>query len=146
MPWRTSRRWTSWRTARWFHRWTGSSARDQFDDILDVETGGMLEVWADLYGVTGREEHLDLVNRYDRPHLFDPLLAGQDVLTNQHANTTIPEIQGAARAWEVTGDERWREMVWPTGAGGYERGYYAPAARTAASSGRRPAAFGPAGR
>ena len=25
-----------------------------------------------------------------------PLLAGQDALTNQHANTTIPEIQGAA--------------------------------------------------
>ena len=27
--------------------------REQMDDILDVETGGMLEVWADLYAVTG---------------------------------------------------------------------------------------------
>lgn len=97
--------------ARWFHRWTGQFSREQMDDILDVETGGMLEVWANLYGVTGREEHLDLVRRYDRPRLFEPLLAGEDPLTNKHANTTIPEIQGAARAWEVTGERRWRDIV-----------------------------------
>ena len=79
------------------------------DDILDVETGGMLEAWADLYGLTGKQEHLDLIHRYDRPRLFDRLLAGEDALTNLHANTTIPEAQGAARAWEVTGDARWRD-------------------------------------
>ena len=28
-----------------------------------------------------------------------------------HANTTIPEAHGAARAWEVTGDTRWRRIV-----------------------------------
>src|SRR5581483_2670506 len=78
--------------ARWFHRWSGQFSRAQMDDILDVETGGMLEVWANLYAVTGREEHLELLRRYDRPRLFEPLLAGGDVLTNKHANTTIPEI------------------------------------------------------
>jgi len=97
--------------AAWFHRWTGQFSRTHMDDILDVETGGMLEVWANLYGVTGQQEHLDLLHRYDRPRLFDPLLAGEDVLTNKHANTTIPEIHGTARAWEVTGDRRWREIV-----------------------------------
>lgn len=97
--------------ADWFHRWTGQFSREQMDDILDVETGGMLEVWANLYGVTQREEHLDLVRRYDRPRFFNRLLAGEDVLTNMHANTTIPEIHGAARAWEVTGEKRWREVV-----------------------------------
>ncbi len=97
--------------AAWFHRWTGQFSRTHMDDILDVETGGMLEVWANLYGVTGQQEHLDLLHRYDRPRLFEPLLAGEDVLTNKHANTTIPEIHGAARAWEVTGDRRWREIV-----------------------------------
>ena len=45
------------RWARWFTRWTAQFSRDQFDNILDVETGGMLEVWADLYGVTGEKEH-----------------------------------------------------------------------------------------
>ncbi|MBC7234617.1 MAG: glycoside hydrolase family 127 protein [Chloroflexi bacterium] len=99
------------RWAAWFHRWTAQFSRRQMDDILDVETGGMLEVWADLYGVTGRDEHLELIQRYDRPRLFEPLLAGEDVLTNRHANTTIPEAQGAARAWEVTGEERWRRIA-----------------------------------
>ena len=43
-------------------------------------------------------------------------MAGEDPLNNRHANTTIPEAHGAARAYEVTGDERWREIVeayWP---------------------------------
>ncbi|MGI6366881.1 MAG: beta-L-arabinofuranosidase domain-containing protein [Anaerolineae bacterium] len=99
------------RWADWFHRWTEPFSREQLDDILDVETGGMLEAWADLYALTGEKQHLDLIRRYDRPRLFDRLLAGEDALTNWHANTTIPEAQGAARAWEVTGEERWRAIV-----------------------------------
>ena len=99
------------RWANWFHRWTEPFSREQMDLILDVETGGMLEAWANLYGITGDEKHLDLVRRYDRPRLFARLLAGEDLLTNRHANTTIPEIHGAARAWEVTGQARWREIV-----------------------------------
>jgi len=97
--------------ARWLHRWTSPFTRQQMDDILDVETGGMLEAWANLYGVTHEQAHLELMHRYDRPRLFDKLLAGEDPLTNRHANTTIPEAQGAARAWEVTGEERWRRVA-----------------------------------
>jgi DUF1680 family protein len=81
------------------------------DNMLDYETGGMLEMWANLYGVTRKPEHLALLECYSRPRLFNRLLAGEDVLTNRHANTTIPEAQGAARAYEVTGDERWRKIV-----------------------------------
>ncbi len=99
------------RAATWFHRWTAAFSRPQLDDLLDVETGGMLEVWADLYGVSGADAHRELMDRYTRVRLFDRLLEGGDVLTNLHANTTIPEIHGAARAYEVTGDERWRRIV-----------------------------------
>ncbi|MBE3075095.1 MAG: glycoside hydrolase family 127 protein, partial [Actinobacteria bacterium] len=73
--------------ARWFHRWTIRFSRREMDDILDWETGGMLEVWANLYGVTGKPEHLDLLQRYDRARFFNRLLAGEDALTNMHANT-----------------------------------------------------------
>ena len=97
--------------ARWFHRWTEQIPREQMDDILDTETGGMLEAWADLYGITGKPEHLDLIHRYARPRLFDRLLAGEDPLTNRHANTTIPEAHGVARSYEVTGDDRWRKIA-----------------------------------
>jgi DUF1680 family protein len=99
------------RFADWFWRWSGGFTRAQLDDILDCETGGMLEAWADLYGATGAAKYLDLIERYTRGRLFEPLLAGRDVLTNFHANTTIPEAHGAARAYEVTGDERWRAIV-----------------------------------
>ena len=99
------------RFARWFSRWTGTFTSQQLDDVLDFETGGMLEVWSNLYGLTNEEEHAELIRRYDRRRFFDQVLAGVDVLTNRHANTQIPEILGAARAWEVTGDPRWRRIV-----------------------------------
>jgi DUF1680 family protein len=97
--------------ARWFYRWTSQFSRKQLDDMLDVETGGMMEVWADVYQLTGRQEHLELMRHYERLRLFDRLLAGEDMLTNTHANTTIPEVHGAARAWEVTGEARFRAVV-----------------------------------
>lgn len=99
------------RAGRWFARWSEQFSREQFDDILDVETGGMLEVWADLLDLTGDDIFARLLRRYDRQRLFEPLLAGEDVLTNMHANTTIPEVLGAARAYEVTGDRRWADIV-----------------------------------
>lgn len=97
--------------ADWFYRWSGSYSDEKFDDILDVETGGMLEIWADLLEITGDEKYKELLRRYYRGRLFDPLLAGKDVLTNMHANTTIPEVMGCARAYEVTGDEKWLDIV-----------------------------------
>lgn len=99
------------RLADWFFRWSGTYTKEEFDDILDVETGGMLEVWADLLDFTGEEKYKILLERYYRGRLFDPLLEGKDVLTNMHANTTIPEVLGCARAYEVTGEERWLHIV-----------------------------------
>ena len=119
------------KAARWFTRWTAQFNQEELDEILDVETGGMLETWADLYGATRKPEHLQLMQRYDRRRLFERLLAGEDPLTNRHANTTIPEAQGAARAYEVTGDERWRkiaEAYWQCAV--TERGAFATGSQT----------------
>jgi DUF1680 family protein len=117
--------------SKWFYRWTEQFTEEQMADILDVETGGMMEVWADLYSITGKPEHLELMKRYTRHRLFDPLIAGEDVLTNMHANTTIPEIHGAARAYEVTGDQRWRDIVeayWRSAV--TDRGFYCTGSQT----------------
>jgi DUF1680 family protein len=97
--------------AKWFHRWTSSFSREKMDEILDFETGGMLEIWAELFGITGAPEYRELMDRYTRRLLFDPLLAGSDPLSNMHANTTIPEILGAARSYEVTGEARWLDIA-----------------------------------
>lgn len=95
----------------WFLDWSGTFTREEFDTILDVETGGMLEVWADLLEVTGDDKYKTLLERYYRSRLFQPLLDGKDPLTNMHANTTIPEVLGCARAYEVTGDDHWMDIV-----------------------------------
>jgi uncharacterized protein len=98
--------------ARWFHRFAAGIDRERMSAMMSLEeTGGLMEHWADLYAVTGDPEHQDLVRRYERPELFEPLERGEDVLTNMHANATIPEVQGAARAFEVTGEERYRRIV-----------------------------------
>jgi len=97
--------------ADWFVEWSGQFTREKFDDILDVETGGMLEVWADLLEMTGKDKYKTLLERYYRSRLFQPLLEGKDPLTNMHANTSIPEVLGCARAYEITGEERWLDIV-----------------------------------
>ncbi|MDO5154694.1 MAG: glycoside hydrolase family 127 protein [Eubacteriales bacterium] len=117
--------------ADWFYEWSGTYSREEFDNILDVETGGMLEVWSDLLEITKDEKYRTLLERYYRGRLFEPLLEGKDVLTNMHANTTIPEILGCARAYEVTGEEKWYEIVkayWNCAV--TERGYFATGGQT----------------
>ena len=98
--------------ADWFYDFTSEISRETMSDMMDrEETGGIMEYWADLYAVTGDPKHLELMRRYERPRLAEGLLAGKDMLTNMHANSTIPEIQGYARAWEVTGEEYYRSVV-----------------------------------
>jgi DUF1680 family protein len=97
--------------SKWYLRWTAKFSREEMDNILDVETGGMLEMWALLYGITKKKDYITLMERYRRGRLFDALLEGKDVLTNMHANTTIPEIMGAAAAYEATGEETWLAVV-----------------------------------
>ena len=97
--------------AEWFYEWSGRYSREHFQKILDVETGGMLEIWAILYRLTGKEMFRELMDRYYRESLFDGLLEGRDVLTNMHANTTIPEVLGAAAWYGATGEEKMLEIV-----------------------------------
>lgn len=94
---------------RWLTRFTDGMSDDELDDLLDWETGGIQELMADLYGITGATEHLELLRRFDRRRLIDRLLKGDDPLTNMHANQTAQEIVAAARAYEVTGELRWRQ-------------------------------------
>lgn len=119
------------RFGEWFYEWSGRYTEEQFQDILDVETGGMLEIWALLYRFTGKKMFRELMERYYRQALFDGLLEGRDVLSNMHANTTIPEILGAAAAYEVTGEEKWLKIVkayWKMAV--TQRGVYATGGQT----------------
>lgn len=120
------------RCADWFYRFSSDISREQMDAMMDrEETGGMMEHWANLYAVTGDSRHLELMRRYERATLFAALESGEDALTNMHANATIPEIQGAARAYEVTGELRYRHIVetyWDQAV--RQRGMYATGGQT----------------
>lgn len=97
--------------ADWFYDWSSRFDRDQMDDILDFETGGMLEIWVQLYDITRDDKYKKLMECYYRQRLFTPLINGEDPLTNMHANTTIPEVIAAAEAYNVTGEERYKDIV-----------------------------------
>jgi hypothetical protein len=75
------------------------------------EYGGMNEVLANLYAVTGNTNYLRIAADFDKQSLFTPLSQDQDVLDGLHANTQIPEITGAAREYELTGANSYHEIA-----------------------------------
>ncbi len=79
--------------------------------MLDAEFGGMNEVLANLYAVTGNPDHLALARAFDHRKVFGPLAAGEDRLDGLHANTQIPKFIGAAREYELTGEEASRRIA-----------------------------------
>ncbi len=100
------------KAADWFDTWTqGLIERGRGEVVYSGECAGMLELWANLYAITENPKYLEIASRYAMPDLFKSLLAGKDALSNDHANASVPWIQGAARLYEVTGDERYREVV-----------------------------------
>jgi DUF1680 family protein len=79
---------------------------EQMQKILEVEHGGMSEVLANLYGVTGEAKYLTIAQRFNHWAVLGPASRREDRLTGLHANTQIPKFIGAARQYELTGDER----------------------------------------
>jgi DUF1680 family protein len=93
--------------ADWVKSRVDKLSEEKMQASLDTEFGGMNEVLANLYAVTGNPGHLRLAEAFNQKKFFDPLALGQDHLDRIHANTQIPKIIGAAREYEVTGDPRY---------------------------------------
>jgi DUF1680 family protein len=93
--------------AGWVRSWSDPLSEQQMQRVLLVEYGGMGEVLANLYGVTGKREYLDLAQRFDKKGFFEPLAAHRDELKGLHVNTHVPQVIAAARLYELTGDKRY---------------------------------------
>ncbi|HEY4232120.1 MAG TPA: beta-L-arabinofuranosidase domain-containing protein [Lacipirellulaceae bacterium] len=76
-----------------------------------TEFGGMSVVLHKLYAVTGDFQDLRLANTFDRNWLAVPLAHGDDTLTGLHANTHIPQVDGYAWHYRVTGDTKYRDAA-----------------------------------
>ncbi len=97
--------------ADWYLDWTADMQNKNPHAVYSGEEGGMLEVWAGLYQLTGNEKFSTLAERYSHPSIFKKLAEGGDPLSNCHANASIPWAHGAAKMYEVTGDEKWLGLV-----------------------------------
>ena len=103
--------------AQWVERWVRPLDDRAMARVLEREYGGMNEVLYNLADVTAETRWSDLAGRFNRERIFGPLAAGRDELQGLHVNTTIPQIIGAARGYEMTGDPRLRavaETFWHT--------------------------------
>lgn len=96
---------------QWTARWTAALPREHMQKVLDVEFGGMNDALFELYAITRNDTYAEAARRFDHARVFDPLAEGRDELTKLHANTQIPKITGAARAYELTGEERYRRIA-----------------------------------
>jgi hypothetical protein len=97
--------------ARWVEHRSGRLTPEHWARVLDVEFGGVNEALLNLYAITGKPEHLATARRFDHEKLYRPLAERRDELTGLHANTSIPKIVGAARAYELTGENRYRQIA-----------------------------------
>ncbi len=75
----------------------------QMQSMLNTEHGGMNDVFAQLYNITGNEDYLKTAVRFTHNAIVDPLAAGRDELSGKHANTQIPKIVGAAAIYDNDG-------------------------------------------
>ncbi|MEP6573245.1 MAG: beta-L-arabinofuranosidase domain-containing protein, partial [Gemmatimonadota bacterium] len=95
----------------WAQGWTGPLGDAEMARMLEREFGGMNEVLYNLSAVSGNAAHAELAHRFDHERIFAPLAAGRDELKGLHVNTTIPKIIGSARRYELTGENRSRDVA-----------------------------------
>jgi len=89
----------------------------QLQSVLDTEHGGMNEVFADAFQITGEKKYLDAARRFSHRMLLDAMTAGKDNLDNKHANTQVPKAIGFARIGELAKENNYTEagaFFWQT--------------------------------
>lgn len=91
----------------WMYNLTEGLSDEQMQDMLRSEHGGLNEVFADAYALSGDPRHLRLAHRFTHEAVLDPLLEGRDALTGMHANTQIPKIIGVKRIADIEDNADW---------------------------------------
>ncbi|HWB90660.1 MAG TPA: beta-L-arabinofuranosidase domain-containing protein [Puia sp.] len=90
--------------------WTGTVVGGLSDSTLQkmllCEYGGMNEVLANTYAITGQKKYLELSYKFYDRRILDSLSRGLDDLAGKHSNTQIPKVIGCARRYELTADKR----------------------------------------
>jgi uncharacterized protein len=98
-----------------FADWVGATTANltdaQWQQMLVCEQGGMNEVMAELYALTGNTNDLNLAEKFYHQAVMDPLARGNDALDGLHSNMQIPKTIGAARLYELTGQTNYADIA-----------------------------------
>jgi DUF1680 family protein len=101
----------------WAINITSGLSDAQMQSMLDIEHGGMNEIFADAYQMTNDRKYLDAAKRFSHKMLLDAMAARNDNLDNKHANTQVPKAIGFQRIAEAGGDhtfEKAGSFFWET--------------------------------
>jgi uncharacterized protein len=97
--------------AEWVDGWTAARTPAHMQDILSEEFGGMNEALYNLAAATGDARWIGVGDRFRKDAFFTPLAVRLDELRGLHMNTHIPQVIGALRRHELTGEARDREIA-----------------------------------
>ena len=89
----------------------------QMEQMLGNEHGGMNEIFADAYQMTGDNKYLATAMRFSHKELLDAMAVGHDNLDNKHANTQVPKAIGFQRIAELSKDDKYAragQFFWET--------------------------------
>ena len=92
--------------ADWADNLLANYSDDQMETMMNTEYGGMNEIFADVYEITGDHKYLDLAKRFSHRQLLIPMSEGRDTLDNKHANTQVPKAIGFQRIAELSHDDQ----------------------------------------
>jgi len=81
----------------WMLDITAGLSDEQMQEMLKSEHGGLNEVFAAVYEITGDKKYLQLAHRFSHQKILRPLIQEKDSLTGLHANTQIPKVIGYKR-------------------------------------------------
>ncbi len=101
----------------WMYRLTENLSDEQLQGMLASEHGGLNEVFADAYALSGDKRFMDMAKRFSHRKVLEPLLKGEDHLTGMHANTQIPKVIGYKRIADLEGYADWdkaAQYFWET--------------------------------
>ena len=101
----------------WGINLTAGLSDAQMEEMMRNEQGGMNEMFADAYEMTGEGKYLTAAKRFSHKLIMEPLSRDEDRLDNLHANTQVPKAIGFARIGELGGGSEYVEagrFFWQT--------------------------------
>jgi DUF1680 family protein len=101
----------------WADNWTASKTPEHMQQILEDEYGGMAESLYNLAALTNNPRFGAAGDRFTKKWFFNMMGMRHDSLHRDprgmpmHVNTHIPQVIGAARRYEISGDPRFQNVA-----------------------------------